>query len=633
MTRNENRNAIGLDRSGGRLLAGGLAVTLTTGAFAGGGDVPGSGPVINDAQIAATITITGDTSDNTDIFDSGTVPNTDCGESTAPDAWYTLSISNTITIDIDLCVTGGTFYDSKVFVVDTTVTVIACNDDSCGLGGPSVISGLTLSPGLYELVIDGFDTQAGPYAAELRPSQGPEPVPPNICPADLDGNRNVGFGDILQVIAAWGPCPPEPPCPEDLSGNGQVDFADILAVVGSWGPCPQCPGQLQLAPENDVVVFDVTPPGFYDRIFLDEGGFLVVNAEFVELTPPLDLTDPWLYGPEFALWNCDLDPLFWVAEFPSEGIYIMRTHNAGRIDTSAVLVGIQELEERAPQEVGEYKKYTPHVAEITIKDRNAQVANSSDFWNGQVGANVKNVQNVAGAIMELCTHFDNNGPLGKITITGHAGKGNIAIGAGDDPVGSDPAKEIGKDADNMTIGAYDAFVKAIGPKMHPTGEICLIGCDPGGGVAGQNLVDCLAKDLGVKASAKRGSNTYLKHNGKVCAYSKSRNDYRVATAKRCVYMMTVTATNCNDCPCDTGDLWCTGLTPISCQQAKECVPTFTAVQDCPNGTGTCTEVFTLVGCMECTPTCPQGDSAEDAQVRDRRERAYRAAALDAGLIR
>ncbi|MCP3904106.1 MAG: sialate O-acetylesterase [Planctomycetes bacterium] len=56
-----------------------------------------------------------------------------------------------------------------------------------------------------------------------------------VCPADLDGSGDVGFGDILQIIAAWGPCPG---CPEDLSGNGIADFADILAVIGAWGPCP-----------------------------------------------------------------------------------------------------------------------------------------------------------------------------------------------------------------------------------------------------------------------------------------------------------------------------------------------------------------------------------------------------------
>jgi subtilisin-like proprotein convertase family protein len=56
------------------------------------------------------------------------------------------------------------------------------------------------------------------------------------CPQDLDGSGDVGFGDILQIIGAWGPC--GEPCPQDLSGNGSVDFADILAVIGAWGDCP-----------------------------------------------------------------------------------------------------------------------------------------------------------------------------------------------------------------------------------------------------------------------------------------------------------------------------------------------------------------------------------------------------------
>ncbi|MCP3904482.1 MAG: VCBS repeat-containing protein [Planctomycetes bacterium] len=60
-------------------------------------------------------------------------------------------------------------------------------------------------------------------------------VPEAPCPSDLDGSGDVGFGDILQVIGAWGPCGPD--CPQDLSGNGSVDFADILVVIGAWGPC------------------------------------------------------------------------------------------------------------------------------------------------------------------------------------------------------------------------------------------------------------------------------------------------------------------------------------------------------------------------------------------------------------
>ncbi len=55
------------------------------------------------------------------------------------------------------------------------------------------------------------------------------------CPADLDGDGSVGFGDLLAVLAAWGACED---CPEDIDESGEVDFNDVLAVLSAWGPCP-----------------------------------------------------------------------------------------------------------------------------------------------------------------------------------------------------------------------------------------------------------------------------------------------------------------------------------------------------------------------------------------------------------
>ena len=52
--------------------------------------------------------------------------------------------------------------------------------------------------------------------------------------ADLDDSGDVGFGDILAILLAWG----NKGGPEDLDGNGIVDFGDLLIVLGSWGPCP-----------------------------------------------------------------------------------------------------------------------------------------------------------------------------------------------------------------------------------------------------------------------------------------------------------------------------------------------------------------------------------------------------------
>ena len=50
-------------------------------------------------------------------------------------------------------------------------------------------------------------------------------------PGDVDGDGVVNFGDLLLVLAAWGPCGG---CPEDLDGNGVVGFADLLIVLANW---------------------------------------------------------------------------------------------------------------------------------------------------------------------------------------------------------------------------------------------------------------------------------------------------------------------------------------------------------------------------------------------------------------
>ncbi|NNM26874.1 MAG: hypothetical protein HKO59_12970 [Phycisphaerales bacterium] len=54
------------------------------------------------------------------------------------------------------------------------------------------------------------------------------------CPADLDGSGDVGFTDLLQILAAWGPCAA---CPQDLDDSGDVGFTDLLQVLAAWGRC------------------------------------------------------------------------------------------------------------------------------------------------------------------------------------------------------------------------------------------------------------------------------------------------------------------------------------------------------------------------------------------------------------
>lgn len=56
------------------------------------------------------------------------------------------------------------------------------------------------------------------------------------CPWDMDGTGSVGTGDLLILLAAWGPVPtPDPP---DLDGDAFVNTVDLLILLANWGACP-----------------------------------------------------------------------------------------------------------------------------------------------------------------------------------------------------------------------------------------------------------------------------------------------------------------------------------------------------------------------------------------------------------
>lgn len=53
------------------------------------------------------------------------------------------------------------------------------------------------------------------------------------CPADIDGDGSVAFGDLTLVLGAWGSAD----AAADLDGSGLVDISDLLALLTAWGPC------------------------------------------------------------------------------------------------------------------------------------------------------------------------------------------------------------------------------------------------------------------------------------------------------------------------------------------------------------------------------------------------------------
>ena len=59
---------------------------------------------------------------------------------------------------------------------------------------------------------------------------------PGICPWDLDGNGTVGVGDLLILVANFGPCDDQ--CPADFDEDGFVGVLDLLVLIANFGACP-----------------------------------------------------------------------------------------------------------------------------------------------------------------------------------------------------------------------------------------------------------------------------------------------------------------------------------------------------------------------------------------------------------
>lgn len=140
------------------------------------------GEDISTAVIVAAIpfTDTGNTSDN--IHDYDAVCPYD--GSISPDVVYSYTPPSDVTISVDLC---GSAYDTKTYVMDGDLNIIACNDDHymdevCGQY-VSFISEVSLYGGVeYFIVVDGYGGDSGDYILNLYFTM---PYPP--CTIICDG--------------------------------------------------------------------------------------------------------------------------------------------------------------------------------------------------------------------------------------------------------------------------------------------------------------------------------------------------------------------------------------------------------------------------------------------------------------
>jgi len=77
------------------------------------------------------------------------------------------------------------------------------------------------------------------YPVYLDTSAGDADIYTNLVTVpvfgDVHGDGQVGFADLVEVLAVWGPCPDPSDCIADLNGDGSVGFADLLIVLAEWG--------------------------------------------------------------------------------------------------------------------------------------------------------------------------------------------------------------------------------------------------------------------------------------------------------------------------------------------------------------------------------------------------------------
>jgi hypothetical protein len=150
--------------------------------------------------------------------------------STSPDVVYTYTHeAASQVLDIDLC---GSLYDTKVYVFDSQLHVIACNDDyyygeACGLWA-SRIEHLDLIVGeAYYIVIDGYGGDCGQYTLTISGINS-ETV---VCPPEGLPENEPELVDYYEDPYNGG-CNSNPPAFQPLEISGNLDCLTVCGVSG-----------------------------------------------------------------------------------------------------------------------------------------------------------------------------------------------------------------------------------------------------------------------------------------------------------------------------------------------------------------------------------------------------------------
>jgi hypothetical protein len=155
----------------------------------------------------------------------------------APDVVYRYTPSCAQAVTIDLC---NSNFDTKLYIYDSVLNLIACNDDFY-FGAPcfvysSRLENVALAAGqTYYIVIDGYGNASGAYTFEI-----PCGCPPCVVPCPADASTEGEPGLVPDYVDLWnGGCNTSPSFPFQhiagaLGGSTIPVGSAVFCGVSGW---------------------------------------------------------------------------------------------------------------------------------------------------------------------------------------------------------------------------------------------------------------------------------------------------------------------------------------------------------------------------------------------------------------
>jgi hypothetical protein len=151
--------------------------------------------------------------------------------------WYEFTLTQTARITI--CVTA-----ELPVRFGPVLNIISgdCNSPGAGFHGPSGLTSpgeelcvsKTFAPGRWWIFLGTAVTN---YSCGGGNNNYSLTLTCESCDGDLNGDDIVNVSDLLELLAAWGPCADITQCRGDLDGNGHVNVSDLLILLSNWGTC------------------------------------------------------------------------------------------------------------------------------------------------------------------------------------------------------------------------------------------------------------------------------------------------------------------------------------------------------------------------------------------------------------